>query len=431
MSSVRYWVWLASLFGLRSQAIRIVLQQFGDPMEIYFTPHEKMERVEGLLKKDIELLKNKSLTAADRILGTCEQKHIRVMTMQDADYPCRLTHIYDPPVVLYVRGRFPVIDNEAAIAIVGTRRASPYGIKIGMRLGYEITKGGGLIVSGLAEGVDAAAAKGALNAGGSCVGVLGSAIDVPYPKKNTELIEDVAMAGAVISEYPPGYPTRGENFPRRNRIISGLSVGVTVLEAPARSGALITANCALEQGRELFVVPGNVDSPLSYGSNALLRECGIAVTCGRDVLSEFVDMFPGKIPLTDGIEDKLPADYEKRMMETCPVAPPRDLPQSEADSSGKTLDSEGKTDLPAATKKEIDKENAWAYSDLVSPLEGLTDNQLHLLNTLKNYGEMLLDELIDASDLAPDQTIAEVMRLCALGVVRGGIGMAYSLNITK
>jgi len=430
MSSVRYWVWLATLQGLHRPSLHAILQHFGDPKEVYFASFGAYEQVEGL-QKDVDALKNKDLSAADRILGVCEQKGIRVMTLQDADYPSRLTHIYDPPLVLYVRGHLPAMDNEAAIAVVGTRRASPYGIRMGLRFGYEITKCGGLVVSGLAEGVDGAAAKGALNAGGSCIGVLGSAIDVPYPRKNTELIEDVATVGALVSEYPPGYPTRGENFPRRNRIISGLSVGVTVIEAPARSGALITAELALEQGRELFVVPGNVDSPCSEGSNALLRECAAAVTCGRDILMEFVDIYPEKISLPSGHSTRLPEDYEKRLMESSPSAGPRPPAHRTPGTADTTPPVHSEQNGPASdvTKKEIDKKKTRAYSDVVSPLEGLSENQLKLVNALKEMEEALLDDLIDISELPAEQTIAEVMQLCALGVFRGGVGMTYSLNI--
>jgi DNA processing protein len=157
MTTVKYWVWLASLRGLTTRAERLVLEYFENPMEAYFCEYGEYARMEGLTNKDRKLLASKNLDRAESILALCEEKNIRIMTMQDADYPQRLAHIYDPPAVLYVRGRIPVIDEEPAVAVVGTRKASAYGLKMATRLGYEVTKGGGLVISGLAAGVDARA----------------------------------------------------------------------------------------------------------------------------------------------------------------------------------------------------------------------------------------------------------------------------------
>jgi len=437
MTTVKYWVWLASLRGLTTRAERLVLEYFENPMEAYFCEYGEYARMEGLTNKDRKLLASKNLDRAESILALCEEKNIRIMTMQDADYPQRLAHIYDPPAVLYVRGRIPVIDEEPAVAVVGTRKASAYGLKMATRLGYEVTKGGGLVISGLAAGVDAAAARGALNAGGACVGVLGSAIDVPYPRQNAELIEDVAAAGVLISEYPPGYPTLGENFPRRNRILSGLSVGVAVVEAPRRSGALITADLALEQGRELFAVPGNADAPNCEGSNELLRDCAKAVSCGWDILCEFESLFPRRIVPAEGRAARLPRRREEklptfsRQAEAAgefPETVEKDL-EPDRGRRGRSVESVpgGRSDT---TKKEIDKEKTREYIDFEGLLDGLTENQLKLVSVM-DRPHMHADELIARTGLSAAAVLSELTMLSVRGLVIQGKGKRYTLNLTK
>ena len=290
MSMLKYWVWLSLRRGLRPESRETLLERFGDPRAVFLASDREIEE---LVYRDAErlTLKDKSLDQAESLIDACARQEVQILTMQDAAYPNRLRNIYDPPCVLYVLGRLPAVDEKAAIAVVGTRKATPYGLKMGRQMGYELTRGGGLIVSGLAEGVDSAAAQGALLAGGSCIGVLGTAIDVVYPQSNRKLFEDVCSVGALVSEYPPGAQTRRGNFPQRNRILSGLSVGVVVIEAPEKSGALITASRALEQGRDLFVVPGNADSPSCAGSNALMRDCAKPVTGGADVLCEYERLY--------------------------------------------------------------------------------------------------------------------------------------------
>ena len=274
-----------------------LLERFETPQGVYFASEDDYTTLEGITKRELEILKCKDESLAQKVMEVCARDHIQIITLQDAQYPERLKHIYDPPVVLYVKGQLPVVDSEVAIAMVGTRKATPYGLKMGRQLGFEATKGGALIISGLAAGIDSATAEGALQAGGSCIGVLGTAIDEVYPKFNTQLFDDVAAVGALVSEYAPGTKTGPEDFPLRNRIISGLSVGVTIIEAPLRSGALITASLALEQGRDVFAVPGNADSAACAGSNHLIKEGAKAVTEARDILEEYVGLFPGKLKL--------------------------------------------------------------------------------------------------------------------------------------
>lgn len=260
MTTLKYLMWLSCLTRLRPRAKNIALDYFGGIQELFFAGEKELSKIEGLSNNDIKQLSNKNMEMAMRSLEICQQKNIGMISIYDAAYPSRLKNIYDPPILLFTLGRLPVIDEEVAVAIVGTRKSTSYGDKTATKIGYEIGKCGGLIISGLAGGIDTAGAIGALQAGKACIGVLGTAIDVVYPASNRRIYRDIISVGAIISEYPPGAEYSPMNFPNRNRIISGLSLGVVILEAPKKSGALITAERAVEQGRDIFVVPGNIDA---------------------------------------------------------------------------------------------------------------------------------------------------------------------------
>jgi len=213
-------------------------------------------------------------------------KHGVAIVPRGADgYPAALAEIPDPPIVLYVKGEFLPADS-LAVAIVGSRRASFYGLNQARRFASQLAAMGFTITSGLARGIDSRAHEGALEVGGRTIGVCGSGIDIVYPKENASLYEQVAESGAVVTEFPMGFPVMGGNFPRRNRIVSGLSLGVIVIEAARRSGALITARFAGEQGREVFAMPGKIDSPTSRGAHDLIRDGAKLVTDVSDVVSE-------------------------------------------------------------------------------------------------------------------------------------------------
>jgi DNA processing protein len=218
-------------------------------------------------------------------LKKLDQMGCQLVTIRDSEYHANLRQIDDPPPVLFVRGEF-VASDQRAVAIVGTRRVTPYGRLVSETLGRDIAARGVTVVSGLAVGADAAAHRGALSSGGRTIGVLACGIDVPYPRDTLELRDQIARQGAVISEVPLGTPARSARFHARNRLISGLSLAVVVAEAPERSGALITANLAADQGREVLAVPGSINSELSRGTHALLRDGARLVESVDDVLDE-------------------------------------------------------------------------------------------------------------------------------------------------
>lgn len=290
-------LWLTTRPYLGPGMAQALIAHFGSAEAVYFAdPAEyDMLRLPRGLK---EGLRDKSMDSAERILADCDRLGLWIITHQDAAYPERLQQLKDYPLVLYGKGKQFRFDEEAAIAIVGTRSCTPYGEALAGRIGQELARAGALVVSGIAEGIDACALRGALKSGGRAVSVLGGGIDVIYPAENRWLYQDVAAAGALISEYPPGTRPQGPNFPIRNRIISGLSLGVVVVEAPERSGALITARRALDQGRDVFAVPGPVDAPASAGTNGIIsRGEAKLVRTARDILEEYTGNFPHRLRL--------------------------------------------------------------------------------------------------------------------------------------
>jgi len=303
-----YWIWLATRQGMTAWEKQVVLAYFGSPEDCYFAKEAAYKNIEELSQTAVEALCDKEIREAETILAACAKKKIHILTWQDTRYPIALKNISDPPMILYYRGILPDFNSEPYIGVVGTRKASAYGLKLAETVAKQIARCGGIVVSGMAEGIDAMATRGALSQGKMVVGVLGCGVDVMYPRCNRELFLKMERCGCLISEYPPETKPNKWNFPRRNRIISGLSCGVLVVEAPMKSGALITARQALEQGRDVFVTPGNVGIASCEGSNSLLRDGAIMVTSGWDILSEYVHRYPDKIRETANITDKKPID---------------------------------------------------------------------------------------------------------------------------
>ncbi len=371
MSALKYWIWLASLPGLGGRAKLQLLEHFSSPEEVYFAPEEELLLAEGITRAQALLLSDKSLDRAERILEDCARDSQFVLTMDDAAYPARLRNIYDPPLLLYGKGSLPLFDEEVAVTVVGTRSCTPYGVRAASQLGYELAKQGALLVSGMAKGIDGEALRGALRAGGFTAAVLGGGVDVIYPAANRRLYEDIAATGVILSEYPPGTEPRGDHFPVRNRLLSALSLATLVVEAPEKSGALITAATALEQGREVFAVPGPFDAPMSRGANALIRE-GAGLVCEAwDVLSCYESRFPHKLrPLRAQL-------------------PP--LPRG----------AEGETDTPAVPAEPPAPAPAPALPvlDISNGPAGLTDDQIAVLSVLRPDIPTLTDDAALLTDL--------------------------------
>lgn len=273
--------------GVSSACLRRLLEAFGDLDRLWAALPEQLAGVERLGPELARRL-DEGRRDAPRLARELEQAQalgVEMVTLDEADYPALLRELADPPLALYIRGRLPLA-GDPAVALVGARRASLYGLQVAERLAGELAQRGIVVVSGLAEGIDAAAHRGALKAAGRTVAVVGTGLDQVYPPEHADLAARIAGEGALVSEYPFGTPPSAMNFPRRNRLISGLSLGVVVVEAGPRSGALITAGQALEQGREVFAVPGPVTSPVSQGTHQLLKEGARLVTSVEDILEE-------------------------------------------------------------------------------------------------------------------------------------------------
>ncbi len=270
-----------------STRLRRLLDAFGDLERLFSASAKELQQVEGigpLLSQRIARgMRDETMLRQEMALA--ERSQIQIVTLDDPEYPKSLKTISDPPLALYVRGTL-VASDDVAVGIVGTRHASLYGRQCAERLGYDLALRGVTVVSGLARGIDSAAHQGALKGSGRTIAVLGSGLQCLYPAEHEGLAAEIAQQGAVLSEYPMTMPPLPHNFPRRNRIISGLSLGVVVVEAGQRSGALITADSALEQGREVFAVPGPITTMNSQGTHLLLKQGAKLVTSVEDILEE-------------------------------------------------------------------------------------------------------------------------------------------------
>ena len=413
-----YWLWLAHRPGLKDRMKLTLLQQFQDPEMVYFADDRAYDHVEGMTSEVRQALQDKDLSQAKKILEDCRKERLQILTFQDAAYPARLKNIYDPPLVLYYKGQLPELDANPVIGVVGTRNASVYGIQTAKRMGWQIGKCGGIVVSGMAKGIDSAATSGALSAGVPAVGVLGCGADIVYPASNRFLFRDMEKMGCLISEFPPGTPPVKWNFPKRNRIISGLSCGVLVVEAPEKSGALITAAQALDQGRDVFTVPGNIDIPTFTGSNRLLREGAMAVASGWDILSEYQALFPDKIRKWDGpsIQQAYPDEVAKQE-----PAEPLKVAQTPA------LPEEKKELKKEFRKNPIDKAASTSYSDVNTTFAGLSGQALELVQCLKN-GERTVDDLIAETGMTTGTLLGLLTVLELKGVVKRLPGKRISLK---
>lgn len=283
-----YWVALHLVPGVGSVFIKRLLERFRTPEAVFQASVKELLEVEGLgTKVANEIKKGPSEEAVKKEIARVEGAGGKILTLKDEAYPSRLRNIYDPPPLLYLKGELKK-EDEFAISIVGSRKTTPYGRWITERISQALARNGVTIVSGMARGVDSVAHWGAISGGGRTIAVLGCGVDVIYPRENRNLYTRIVEQGAVLSEFPMGSPPEGGHFPKRNRIISGLSLGVVVVEAGPDSGSLITANYALEQGREVFAIPGNVGAGGSRGTNRLIKEGAKLIESSEDILEEIL-----------------------------------------------------------------------------------------------------------------------------------------------
>lgn len=396
-----HWIWLSQLSGVTITQKLSLLEQFYDPEGVYEADEASLSTVADMTPKALERLGDKDLRNASAILDSCIRKQIGIVTIGDREYPAKLKNIHNPPLVLYYKGSLPDWEERPAIAMVGTRKATTYGMQIAEKIGNQVAGCGALVVSGGADGIDTQALIGAMQTGQPVVAVLGFGADVVYPAKNRELFEKIQKQGCLITEYCPGTPANSWNFPQRNRIISGIASGVVVIEAPERSGALNTARHAIEQGRDLYVVPGNINTPNCIGSNQLLRKHAVAVFEGWDVVQEYAPLYGGKL-----------SHYTGQHSEVLQVAQTKTYPQVQPEISD---------------KKVVDNPQKYQYSVEDKPQKNLTEEEKAVLAHLTAV-PVPVDTVIDAVQLPAGKVLSILTMLAIKGVVLNHPGKRVSLK---
>ena len=408
-ASVKYWVWLADL--LPPAAGHRVYEFFQSPTEAFLADNGRYDLIPGLTRQQRDQLCHANLDRAERIVDECARQGIRVVTWQDADYPERLRSTPTPPLVVYAKGRACHFDDEVAIAMAGTRRASPYGRRMARDIASELTRMGGLVVTGIVAGCDANAARGALDAGGPVICVLAGGVDVPYYQTaaGKALLDEVADKGTLVSRSPPGTPHLGGLFRSRNERMIGLSLGVVCVEAGQRSGTLQVARLATERGRTVYVVPANVGSPTSAGTNDLLRRnLAVPILRGSHVLEDFYAQFPDRLQLSPRSKRRPPA----------PKAAPAPRPKPVRPKA---------SEQAAPAEKKVDSTPQPVYIDFRTRKDHFTDDEIALLNAMQK-GYQTLDDLIAHSKVPVDRAISTITLLTLRGYVDNPTSSYFTLT---
>jgi DNA processing protein len=326
------WLALTLTPGIAARLTGRLLRQFGSPEGVFRASLTALEGCNLPAPAAQAIFKKQTFWRAEKEVDAIRRIGCRVVNCTEPEYPQSLLQIYDPPAVLYVRGDAGIL-NAPSLSIVGTRRPTVYGTQMAERMGRDLAKRGLVIVSGLARGVDALAHNGTTSVGGRGIGVLGTGIDVCYPKENKKLFEKVLENGAIISELPTGSHPAPENFPVRNRIIAGMPLGVVIVEGKQYSGSLITARLAMEFGREVFGVPGNVTQQMSFAPNQLIKQGAKLVTSAEDVIEELPTPIRAALVQAEAMESEqrnlLAGDglnpIEKRLYELLSTEEPRHI----------------------------------------------------------------------------------------------------------
>lgn len=286
-----YWIWLQKCLGCSNPKVNTILRFYPSITDFYEGGQQEWRLCGCFTKKEFSNLCTYTIQDAREIYDRCKKLGYKIVTPDSPEYPQLLKEIYEPPAVLYVNGILPDVDNILAIAMVGTRNATPTGKKLAYSISYDLAKNGVAVISGGALGIDTSAHNGALAAGGTTICVLGCGINYSYLMTNAQMRSKITNSGAVISEYPPDTPPQKYSFPKRNRIISALSQGVLVVEAGEKSGALITASTALSQNKDVFAIPGQVTNAFAFGTNSLIKQGAIPVTNAQDIINEYSEKY--------------------------------------------------------------------------------------------------------------------------------------------
>ena len=397
--NLRYWLWMQKALG-EGAHIKNILEDFGSAKRLYDSNILEWKMSASLVSKQINRLEQTDINSVDEIIYTCENNGWSIIDYDDERYPQRLKEIYNPPCVLYVDGELGDIDNLALIGIVGTRKASEYAVKVTHIMSRGIAECGAVVVSGGALGVDTAAHKGALAAGGKTIAVLGCGLGTDYLNENKPLREMIKNNGALVTEYPPFTRAGRTTFPMRNRLISGLSLGVLVVEAGIKSGSLITANYALEQGRDVFAVPSSVLSVDFAGTNKLIDDGAIVATKPSQILALYSEKF-------DSIDISKVRSVDELMRD-----------ERGKDANVKKEDKLSFDNLEENRTKRLEREKKALKltGDVRAVYQCLDDTFLHI------------DAIIEKTGLTSQKAAASITRLEVMGLVQSASGKRYKLR---
>lgn len=385
---------------------RNLLSVFENPKDIYEATDEQLKCLDFMTDKYIHSIRHTSLDRAKAIITDCEKKKIRIVCFDDEEYPIRLKNIYGSPMVLYALGSLKGIDDKVAISVVGTRNASEYSIKTTKRLCDDLAKANVLLISGCAVGIDSVAHKSAIDNNKRTIAVLGCGLDINYPAENRDLkVQILKKGGALISEYPPKTQVKGSNFPIRNRIISALSCGVLIGQAPFRSGALITATYALEQGKDIFCIPPRDIYDRNYsGVNNLIRDGATSVFGVEDILFEYLKDYPDVLNL-----EKIISEFRCKKS-SFKTAVNNYLPSK---------DKKEKEVLSEQTQKEIEKKKEF--------LENFSDEHKKIFYLLTETSQ-IIDEIVVQSKLPMARVSMILLELEISGLINSQSGGRYKAN---
>ncbi len=394
-----YWVWLQSALGAGAR-VKEIIEYFGGAKELYNAGETEWKMSPVFVPRQVERLKNTSIGTAKDILTTCRLNSWQVITPDDENYPRRLYEIDNPPAALYVSGILPDIDSSVVIGIVGTRKASDYAVKAADVMSRGIAQLGAVVVSGGALGVDTAAHNAAILSGGKTIAVLGCGLGTNYLMENKPLRDAIAANGALVTEFPPFTKASRYTFPIRNRIISALSLGVLVVEAGIKSGSLITANCALEQGRDVYAVPCSILEPEYAGTNKLIDEGAVVATKPLDLVFPYAERF--------GLDLSRAKDVGAIMKETSHKS------VNATDSSGSiSFENLSKS---RAKREERQKAAAELSGNTLAVYRVLTEDYMHV------------DEIALKASLDPGSVLTALTALEISGLVQSAGGKRYKLS---
>lgn len=413
-----YWIWLQQGLKYASNKVRAIRLIYKDVEEFYYEGSYGWKMCGCFNAREVRSIEQSSLDSAASILDKCLDLGYKVITMDDKRYPERLKNIPNPPCVLYVKGEMPNIDSKICISVVGTRNATLQGLQASFDMSFELAREGTIIVSGGALGVDTAAHKGAIQGGGKTVTVLGCGINYKYLEQNASLRDAIAQNGAVISEFIPDFPAYKQNFPMRNRIISGLSQGTVVVEAGEKSGSLITADFAKEQGRDIFAVSVGMMGPRYEGVSKLISEGARPVVCAEDVLSEYRSSYFRK----RDFEDKSPVKIFHR---------PTQVDYQSQTASTRTKKAEEIAQNRRTEKEKLGK-TGYAPAKGISKkpkfdIMRLSFEEQTVYNVLKT-GKKSVDSIVVQSGLPVNKVLSSLTCLELYGIVERCAGKIYGVK---